>query len=162
EQLQTELRTEYAKFAYNPTSAPADKRYLINIDDVLDIRFRFATNLNSTVQVRPDGRISLELIKSVVAEGKTPEQLETELLTRYSEYLQSPELVVIVAKYTSDLVSINGRMVRPGLKDLEDPIIAVRSYAPRQVYVAGEVRNPGFVLYRPPLTAVQAIISSGG
>ena len=162
QELEAELRNEYARFEYDPTTPPAEKQYLINIDDVLDVKFRFAPNLNATVQVRPDGRISLELVKSVIAEGKTPEQLEAELIRRYSEYLQSPDLVVIVTKYTSELVSVKGRLVRPGLKNLEDPVVVVRSYAPRQVYVAGEVRNPGFLAYRPPLTAVQAIISSGG
>jgi len=160
--LEMELRNQYARFAYNPMTATAEKHYLINVDDVLDVRFRFAANLNATVQVRPDGRISLELVKSVIAEGKTPEQLEAELIQRYAEFLQSPDLVVIVAKFTSELVSVNGQLMRPGLKNLEDPVVVVRSYAPRQVYVAGEVRNPGFITYRPPLTAVQAIISSGG
>lgn len=162
EELEKELDSRYSAIAYDPTSAPTEKRYLINIDDVLDIRFRDVKELNATVQVRPDGRISLDLVKSVVAEGKSPEQLEAELIQQYAQYLQSPDLVVVVKQYTSNLVSVNGQLTRPGLKNLEDPVVIVRSYTPRQVYVAGEVRNPGFVTFRPSLTALQAIIASGG
>src|SRR5262249_24691799 len=84
EEVETELRTRYEAFAYDPSRALANKRYLINIDDVLEIRFRDAAVLNQTVQVRPDGRISLSLVKSVVAEGKTPEELEAELIGLYA------------------------------------------------------------------------------
>lgn len=163
EELEAEVRARYATLVYQPTAqGPAEKKYLINVDDVLDVRFRDVAALNATVQVRPDGRISLDLVKSVIAEGKTPEQLESELIQQYARFLQSPELVVVVRKYTSDLVSVDGRMVRPGLKNLEEPVVIVRSSSPRLVYVAGEVRAPGFQTYRPALTAVQAIIASGG
>jgi protein involved in polysaccharide export with SLBB domain len=162
EELEAELRRRYAALSYDPAGGSDEKHYVINIDDVLDIHFRDVPNLNATVQVRPDGRISLDLVKSIVAEGKTPEQLEAELIQQYSRFLQNPDLVVIVKQYTSDLVSLNGRLTRPGLKNLDDATVMIRSYSPRQVYVTGEVRAPGFVTFRPPLTAMQAIISSGG
>jgi len=38
----------------------------------------------------------------------------------------------------------------------------VRSYAPQQIFVAGEVVKPGVVAYRKNLTALQAIIEAGG
>jgi protein involved in polysaccharide export with SLBB domain len=162
EELEAELRARYARLAYDATIAPDQKRYLLNADDVLDIRFQNMPALNATVQVRPDGRISLDLVKTVIAEGKTPEELEAELITLYTRFLQNPDLVVVVKQYTNEFISVGGRLTRPGLRSVEDPVLIVRSYAPRQVYVAGEVRNPGFVTYRPSLTAMQAVISSGG
>src|SRR5262249_26782681 len=109
-----------------------------------------------------DGRISLSLVKSVVAEGKTPEELEAELIGLYATQLVNPDLVIVVQKYAGQLVSVGGKLVSPGIRGLEDAAVIVRSSTPRQVYVTGEVRNPGFVAYRPPLTAIEAVISSGG
>jgi polysaccharide export outer membrane protein len=162
EELEADLRMRYATLAYVPSVRAEETHYLLNVNDVLEIRFQNTPNLNATVQIRPDGRISLELVKSIVAEGKTPEALEAELIARYAEHLQNPELVVIVKQYTSELVSVNGRLTRLGLRDVDDPVVIVRSFTPRQVFVAGEVRAPGFVTHRPPLTAMQAIISVGG
>lgn len=162
EELEAELRPRYASAAYRPSVPSPDKHYLLNVHDVLEIRFQHTPSLNATVQIRPDGRISLDLIKTVVAEGKTPEALEAELTDRYAEHLQDADLVVVVKEYTSELVSVNGQLSRPGPRDIEDPTVIVRTYAPRQVYVAGEVRAPGFVPYRPALTAMQAVITVGG
>lgn len=162
EELQAELRRLYAPFTYDPSVRPGTRRYLISVEDVLDIRFRDAPQLNQTVHVRPDGRISLPLVKSVTAEGKTPEDLETELIDLYAAHLVSPDLVVMVQRYAGQLVSVDGKLVPTGIKGIDDAAVLVRSYSPRQVYVTGEVRNPGFVTYRPPLTAMQAIVTAGG
>lgn len=162
EELETDLRRRYATVAYRPSVPSPDKHYLLHVDDVLEIRFQNTPSLNATVQIRPDGRISLDLVKTIVAEGKTPEQLESELMERYADHLQNANLVVVVKEYTSEVVSVNGQLTRPGPRNIEDPTVIVRTYAPRQVYVAGEVRVPGFVPYRPALTAIQALISVGG
>lgn len=162
EEIETELRRRYASAVYRPSVPSPDKHYLLHVNDVLDIRFQHTPSLNTTVQIRPDGRISLDLVKTVVAEGKTPEQLEAELISSYADHLQNADLVVVVKAYSSELVSVNGQLLRPGPRDIEDSTVTVRTYAPREVYVAGEVRAPGFVPYRPSLTAMQAVITAGG
>jgi len=40
--------------------------------------------------------------------------------------------------------------------------VVVRRPAPQQIYVAGEVANPGLFPYRAPMTAMRAIIMAGG
>lgn len=162
EDTEAEVRRDYGKIAYDPSRPVAGKEYLISTGDQLEIRFRDAEKLNSDVTVRPDGKISLSLVKAVTAEGKTPEQLERELIQRYGAILKNPDLVVIVHQYTSERYYVGGTLTRPGIRDLDSPSLTVHSLAPRQVFVAGEVRNPGFVPYQPPLTALQAIIAVGG
>jgi polysaccharide export outer membrane protein len=162
EQLRLEIQRAYARRAYAPTDQSADRHYLINVGDELEIRFREAKELNTTVRVRPDGRISLALVKSVMAEGLTPEQLEADLIKRYRGELSNPDLVVVVKEFTSDRVYVNGQLMRPGIKDLDEADVGVKSFVARQVYVAGEVLRPGLVPYQPGLSALQAIATAGG
>src|SRR5438094_8098599 len=49
--------------------------YIIGPEDVLDITVWKNADLSKTVQVRPDGRISLPLIGDVAAVGRTSDQL---------------------------------------------------------------------------------------
>ncbi|MGE5268730.1 MAG: polysaccharide biosynthesis/export family protein, partial [Thiohalocapsa sp.] len=58
---------------------PTAKPYLISSGDKLRIDFLSDTQTNQTVEVRPDGRVSLPLIGPVVAAGKTPEALAQQL-----------------------------------------------------------------------------------
>lgn len=162
EQLQAELTDSYKKLAYDPSEAEGDKKYLLQVNDVLDVKFDNQPQFNDSVIVRPDGKISLALIKSVSAEGKTPEQLEVELVKKYSKFLKNPELTVIVRQFTGDKYYIDGKPKRPGLRNIEGLTVIVRSIAQRQVYVAGEVARPGFMPYQYPMTAMQAIMSAGG
>lgn len=164
ELLQAELVEAYRALQYDPTTAAKDsaKSYLITPNDVLEVKFDSYPQFNDSVTVRPDGKISLALVKTVVAEGKTPEQLETELTKLYSKYLKNPELVVIVRQFTSEKYFVDGKAKRPGLRNLEGLTVIVRTVAQRQVYVGGEVGKPGFIPYQYPLTALQAILAAGG
>jgi protein involved in polysaccharide export with SLBB domain/glycosyltransferase involved in cell wall biosynthesis len=161
--VQRSIRQRYDSIAYQPlTSAGLRALYLISSGDVLEIRFRDATHLNTTLPVRPDGRITLPLVKSIVAEGKTSEALESELIRLYGQFLKSADLVVIVREFTSERVSVDGRMTRQAPRDLDNAAISVKSFAVRNVFVGGEVRSPGFVALAQPLSALQSIISAGG
>lgn len=162
EELEATIRSRYASRAYDPADLSSDRHYLINVGDDLEIRFRAATDMNTTVRVRPDGRISLEMVKSVMAEGKSPEELERELIDAYSPYLMNPDLVVIVKEFTSDRVYVGGQLLRPGPQDLDDASVTVKVAVPRQIFVGGEVRAPGLLAFRPPLSALQAVLEAGG
>ena len=47
-------------------------RVTLSAGDVLDVRFFFTPELNVTQTVRPDGKISLQLVGEVSVEGKSP------------------------------------------------------------------------------------------
>jgi len=137
------------------------KEYLIRANDELEIKFVYRPELNERQQVRPDGKITLPMVDSVVAEGKTPEQLATELRRLYAKSLRSPDLVVIVRSASAQSYRQGGRNVRVGTEEIE-PTVIVRNYAVPQVFVGGEVARPGVMAYRRSLTLMQAIIEAGG
>jgi protein involved in polysaccharide export with SLBB domain len=112
---------------------PIQNEYRIAVGDRLEVKFYYNTELNQEVAVRPDGRISLQLVKEVPAAGLTPEQLREDLLERYKKHLADPEIAVIV-----------------------------NSFSGHKVYVGGEVGAPGVRELIGPTTAFQAIMASGG
>ena len=56
-----------------PSSAKAPAPYVIHAGDQLDIKFFFNPELNESVVVRPDGKISLQLIDEIQAAGLKPD-----------------------------------------------------------------------------------------
>lgn len=118
-------------------------------------------NLNDSVTVRPDGKISLPLVGTVVAEGKAPKELESKLAVLYREYYKNARPVLIVWEFTNNQFLVGDKLVRAGLKNIDDVVVLTRTFE-RLVFVAGEVGRPGFVKLKGPMTVSQAVIGSGG
>ena len=122
-----------------PAMTPAQLRPIapstltLSPGDELEVKFFFAPELNERQFVRPDGKITLLLVGEIVAEGKTPSELQSELKDLYAKELKQPEVAVIV-----------------------------RSLADQVVYVGGEVNRPTQVELKGTLTAIEAIIRAGG
>ncbi|OGQ62992.1 MAG: hypothetical protein A3I81_06765 [Deltaproteobacteria bacterium RIFCSPLOWO2_02_FULL_55_12] len=110
-----------------------DPDYLIGIEDVLEISVWKNPEISKTVQVRPDGMITLPLIGDVKASGLTPIQLREEINNRLKAYQETAITSVIVQD--------------------------VRSY---KIFVLGEVLNPGTYMVSRRTTLLQAIAMAGG
>ena len=107
--------------------------YTIHPGDQLDIKFFYNPELNETVTVRPDGKISLQMVDDVLAAGRTPRQLDRFLTDEYSRELKKPIVTVIV-----------------------------KSFSAQRVYVGGEVNSEGLVELRSGMTPLQAVLDAGG
>lgn len=92
--------------------------YRIGPDDVLQVSVWRNEALSRTVPVRPDGMISLPLVNDVLAGGRTPMELRSELIARLKEYAPAPEVSVIVAEVHSFKVSVVGAVTKPGRYDM--------------------------------------------
>lgn len=110
-----------------------ESAYTIAAGDYLHIRFYFHEELNEDIPVRPDGRVSLQLIDDVQMAGLTPAEAANVLKVSYAKHLRKPDITVQV----------------------------VRS-APRRIYVGGEVHKPGLIETADVITAVKAIMQAGG
>src|SRR5262245_60616036 len=62
--------------------------YIIGTEDVLTIVFWRDKDLSGDFIVRPDGKISLPLLRDVEAAGSTPEQLRARLVEAATQYLE--------------------------------------------------------------------------
>ena len=112
-----------------------EAHYVIKPGDKLSIKFFFNPELNEEeLIVRPDGRISLQLIHEVEAANLTPLQLKSLLAERYAKQIKTPEIAVIVR-------AINVQPI---------------------VYVEGQVRNPGELEIIDSLSVLQAVARANG
>jgi len=157
DEVQKDLRARLDKLA---GEAP-NREYLLRPNDELEIKFPFAAMLNDVVRLRPDGKIQLQLVGMVRAEGRSPEELAQDLRTRYATYVRNPDLAVIVRTVNSQSVRTANGTGRAGLHGLK-PTIVIRSFQPPQVFVGGEVARPGTLPFRPGLSLVQAMVEAGG
>lgn len=116
----------------NATVAEDRATYRIERGDRLHLAFYRNSELDRYVEVRPDGRFTIEPYGEVFAAGLTPAQLAQKLDVALSEYLFEPGASVNV---------------------IDSPF--------RKVFVGGQVNYPGMVALRSGMTATQAIISTG-
>lgn len=141
-------------------------------NDVLEVNVFQVDNLNRTVQVDAGGQISLPLIGTITASGKTVRQLEQEIETAYgAKYLQSPDVTVFVKESVGQRITVDGEVNRAGIypvssnSTLLDAIALAGNFSPigdaKKVFIyrnigsntlvanydveavrAGKVRNP--------------------
>ncbi len=103
--------------------------YQIQVGDALDIKLFYHPELNESVIVRPDGRISLQLVHEVQASGLTPEELRQQLRDKYAPQISQPEIAVIVRSFTAQKVYVDGEVAKPGLVPLNGPMTLLQSLA---------------------------------
>jgi polysaccharide biosynthesis/export protein len=89
--------------------------------DVVQVSFPGAPNLNRTEKIRMDGKLLLPLVDEVMAAGKTPVELQRELVQLYGPQLQVKEVVVSVAS-SSASVLVTGAVARAGRIPMERPM----------------------------------------
>jgi polysaccharide export outer membrane protein len=115
--VQAPEATDPAKLAASQAQVPAnDSVYLIGPEDVLVITVWGDQRIGGQVLVRPDGRISLNLVGEVMANSKTPEQLSKDIeeVLKTKDILKRPQVNVQVQKIESKKYSINGEVLKPG------------------------------------------------
>jgi polysaccharide export outer membrane protein len=107
--------------------------YVIGTDDILSIMYWRDKDMSTDVAVRPDGKISLQLLNDVEAAGLTPEQLRDRLIQESKRYIEDPNITVVVKQINS-----------------------------RKVYVVGQIGKTGAYALSGPTTVLQLIALAGG
>ncbi|HQJ10087.1 MAG TPA: polysaccharide biosynthesis/export family protein, partial [Deltaproteobacteria bacterium] len=87
--------------------------YVLQPYDSLEIKFFYNPELNDTVTIRPEGKISLQMIDEVRAAGLTPAQLDDLLTQKYGLLLNRVMITVIVRTFTDQKVYVGGEVFLP-------------------------------------------------
>lgn len=136
-------------FATNdaPTGGENDD-YKIAPLDVLEVSVFGVPDLSRTVQVSSSGMVSLPLIKSVKAGGRTQAQLEREIAAKLEAgYLQSPQVSVFVKEYNSQRITVDGAVKKPGIFPTTGKVSLLQAIALAEGL--NEVADPtGILLFR--------------
>ena len=116
-----------------PQAPSIPDEYRMSPGDKLRIEVYKDAQLSQSVQVRPDGKVTLPLIGDIEAAGRTPIELRDTIGAALKEYITKPTVTVIVVEATT-----------------------------ATAYVTGEVNHPGAVTLQAPLTILQALALAGG
>ena len=103
--------------------------YRLVAGDKLRIEIYKDPQLSQSLQIRPDGKITLPLIGDVPAAGVTPQQLTKTLAERLSEFVRAPAVTVIVAETMPPVIYVMGEVNTPGMQPMPVPITVVQALA---------------------------------
>src|SRR5512136_954725 len=92
--------------------------YVIGEGDGLVIAVWGVKDLDASVKVRPDGKITIPGLGDVKASGFTPTALQTDLAERLKTLVKNPIVTVTVREITNSKVYIFGGGVAPQVQDL--------------------------------------------
>ncbi|MEO1731838.1 MAG: XrtA/PEP-CTERM system exopolysaccharide export protein [Pseudomonadota bacterium] len=122
-----------------PSAEPITPKedYLIGPADNITIHVWRNPELSAEdIQVRPDGRITIPLVRDMVAVGKTPTQLQDDIRDVLAEYIEQPIVSVIVNDSVGELS--------------------------QQIRITGAGAQPAALPYRANMTVLDAMIAVGG
>jgi polysaccharide export outer membrane protein len=109
--------------------------YRLATGDKLRIEVYKDAQLSQSLQVRPDGKITLPLAGDIAAAGRTSIELRDAIGAALKEYITNPVVTVIVVETT--------------------PQVQV-------IYVTGEVNKPGALTLVGQMSVLQALAMAGG
>jgi protein involved in polysaccharide export with SLBB domain len=127
---QTYFRDMSSLDSGSPQSVP---EYRLGFGDGVEVKFFNNEQFNELIDVRPDGRITLERVGDIYVNGMTPSQLDSLVTVTYADIIRDPDVTVFVRRFGS-----------------------------YQVYVLGEVKNPGAYPVERNMTIVQVLAVAGG
>lgn len=111
--------------AGNPGIPSPQAEYRIAPPDTLTITVRPEPEIVREVVVRPDGRISMDLIGDVDVRGRTVEEVRTDITRRLKEFIVQPDVTVAIKKSESRTFYVFGEVMRPGAYPLVGDVTAV-------------------------------------
>jgi protein involved in polysaccharide export with SLBB domain len=100
------------------STASHDGGYLLHAGDELMIKAFQHPDLDEVVRIRPDGRLSLQLVSDIAAAGMTPTELSRALDGAYEEFFKEPKISVIVRTFAAEQIFVGGEVLQPGVQPL--------------------------------------------
>jgi polysaccharide biosynthesis/export protein len=109
--------------------SPIDAEYRVGPGDKLRIEVYKDPQLSQSVQVRPDGKITLPLLGDIPATDRTPLELRDSIAKSLKEYITNPTVTVIVVEALASKVYVMGEVTRPGTMELHGPTTILQALA---------------------------------
>lgn len=101
--------------------------YEFGAGDVLNIYVYEEQEISQTVTVRSDGRISLPLVGDVLAAGQTPEGLAGKIADKLEQFIDAPNVTVILAESRPKVYYILGQVEAPGEYDISRQVTVIQA-----------------------------------
>jgi len=114
------LATPLLSFAEDQPKPIADAFYKLSPGDVLEVSVWKEADLLKQVIIAPDGTISLPLVETIMAAGKTVTELKKIITEKLNSYIADPAVNVALIKNDGNIFFVIGKVNKPG------PIVANR------------------------------------
>ena len=108
-----------------PTEVAAD--YKLVPGDKLRVEVYKDAQLSQSVQVRPDGKITLPLANDVAAAGRTPTELRDAIADSLKAYIANPTVTVMVVETVPPVVYVIGEVNHAGPQPLSGRMDVVQA-----------------------------------
>ena len=95
--------------------------------DQIELRVPSAPELNKTLVVQPDGRVSAPLVGPIMVADRSTQQVEDSLSQAYASQLIHPQVEVSLTAATPLKVFVGGEVDKPGVYDMPGPIDALQA-----------------------------------
>ncbi|HXC49257.1 MAG TPA: polysaccharide biosynthesis/export family protein [Candidatus Limnocylindrales bacterium] len=107
--------------------------YRLQPGDRVTIHSQFHDQLSGDATVGPDGQLVVPSVGAFQAVGLTADELGAEITRRAALTYRQPQINVAVKEYTN-----------------------------YRAYIGGEVKKPGYVILKPGVTTIRAVMERGG
>jgi len=108
----------------------ADRPALIGPLDTIQVDVFNVADLSREIQVDASGRIAMPLIGTVDARGRTASELANAVETALrGRYVRNPEVTINIRSSVSQVVTIDGQVVEPGLYPVTNQMTLLRAVA---------------------------------
>ncbi|UZK65046.1 polysaccharide biosynthesis/export family protein [Sphingomonas sp. M1-B02] len=106
-----------------------DRESLIGPLDTIGIDVYGVNDLSLETQVDPSGRISMPLVGLIDVRGKTSVEVAQYIESALLKYIRKPQVAVNIRNSVSQVVTVDGSVVEPGLYPVTNQMTLVRAIA---------------------------------
>ena len=164
DEVSSMLTKKYADVFKDPQVSVNVREFNVRLEELQRAMSTAANGQARLVTVRPDGRISIPLVKEVIAAGRTIPQLSTLINKEYVKIIPEMQVSVILRETPGHVVFVDGEVARPGVFSTKGPISVQHAIAraggtkdtaePRTVLVVSKAPTGKFVARLTDLTRV--------
>jgi polysaccharide export outer membrane protein len=112
---------EYVWIDQYPQSSPQTGELQLGVGDLVNVQVWENDKLSTKARIREDGRLAMPLVGEVIAAGKSPRNLATEIehALQDQKYILTPRVTIVVEEVQSLKISVLGAVVRAGIYVLD-------------------------------------------
>lgn len=110
--------------------AVAGADYRLGPNDLIDLDVFAVPDLKRTVRVNASGLVSVPMVGAISVLGLTAQEAEERIAQALGEkYLQNPQVSVFVREFTTQRITIEGAVVRPGIYPVVGQVSLLKALA---------------------------------
>lgn len=121
-----------------PSVGVALADFRLSPGDAIEVRFFYNPELDTRVQVRPDGHISMALAGEIDLNNRTVAEATEQMEVAYRKVLRTPAITIQTVNYAAQKVYVGGEVLRPGVVALPGKMTVLEA-----IMEAGGMKNTG-------------------